>query len=247
MKIFFTITVSVMIFFILTSCTKDDDPVSGEQKNWFVVDTLGNPISGAKIVASYYREVFDSTGVIATLQPVSKYSLISCSFYLSDSAQVDLTVKNYFTKDTVKVLINGSIYSAGYCYCMWVLKNSDNEYVLNGVYEIELAFNDILARYNCYMVCYDYDGVEENELEYIAETDPEGRFSFDPLEQIFDYEGEYVSSTLNGDVRFADYVRLWAVKDGYENACIDSLDLLGENEEIRIILKEEDDFIIEDK
>jgi len=235
------------VILLLISCTKDDDPVSGEQKNWFVVDTLGNPISGAKIVASYYREVFDSTGVIATLQPVDKYSPLPIILSNPETGHVYLVVKNYYTNDIVEVLINDTISAGMFVDVSWNRKNTDNKYVLNGVYEIEQTFNDTLSMSSYQMVCYNYDGVDETELEYIAATDSDGRFSFDPLEQIFDYEGEYVSSTLNGDVRFVDYVRLWAVKDGYENACIDSLDLLGENEEIKIILKEEDDFIIEEK
>ena len=235
------------VILLLISCTKDDDPVSGEQKSWFVVDTLGNPISGAKIVASYYREVFDSTGVLATLQPVDKYTPFPIVLSNPETGHVYLIAKNYYTKDTVRVFINDTIPAGLFVDISWNRKNSDNEYVLNGVYEIEQAFNDTISMSNYQMVCYNYDGVEENELEYIAETDTDGRFDFDPLEQIYDYEGDYDVGGLTGNVRFTDYIKLWAVKDGYENACIDSLDLLGKNEVIEIILIEEDDIITEGK
>lgn len=246
MKKVITGLLSLVMLAMIISCTKDDDPVSGEQKNWFVVDTLGNPIQDAKIVASYYREVFDSTGVLATLQPVSKYSYLPIALSNPETGHVYLAVKNYYTKDTVVVLINDTIPVGMFVDVSWDRKNSDNEFVLNGVYEIEKTFNDTLSMSNYQMICYNYDGVEENELEYIAETDPDGRFGFDPLELTLDYVGEYVSSTLNGNVRFADYVRLWAVKDGYENAYIDSFDLTGVSEHIEIVLREEDIIIIEE-
>ncbi|GEM_PF-19199 len=210
---------------------------------------FGNPISGAKIVASYFREVFDSTGVSDILNPTSRYAALMLGFAVYDTAHVGLIIKDYYKKDTVRVLVDRIMSPAPgfplFLNVSWTLKNSDEKYVLNGVYESVLTFNDSLARYLEHMICYNYDGVEENELEYIAETDPEGRFSFDPLEQIYDYVGDYNVGGITGKVRFADYVRLWAVKDGYENAYIDSLDLLGENEEIKIILKEEDDIINE--
>jgi hypothetical protein len=242
---------SLVMLIMIISCTKDDDPVSGENKNWFVVDTLGNPIQGAKIVASYYREDFHSTCVIDTLNPGSKYGALMLGFAVYDTAHVCLKIKEYYTKDTVRVLVDRIMSPAAdfplFLDVSWTRKNSDNKYALNGVYESELSFNDSLVRHIEHMICYNYDGVEENELEFIAETDTDGRFGFDPLEQILDYEGVYVSSTLNGDVRFADYVRLWAVKDGYENAYIDSFDLRGVNENVEIILKEEDVIIIEEK
>ncbi|MDA3885196.1 MAG: hypothetical protein PF638_06330 [Candidatus Delongbacteria bacterium] len=240
---------SLVMLITIISCS-DDDPVSSDSKNWFVVDTLGNPINGAKIVASYYREVFDSTGVIKTLQPGSRYGALPLGFGLDDTAQVDLIVKDYYTKDTVKVLID-IIMSPPVGFPLfhlvsWTRKNSDEKYVLNGVYESVLTFNDSLIRHKEHRVCYVYEGVEENELEYIAATDSDGRFSFNPLEHIIDYVGDYNISGITGEDRFTDYVQLWAVKDGYENACIDSFDLMGDNENIEIVLRVEGGIIIEE-
>ena len=249
MKKVITGLLSLVMLVTIISCS-DDDPVSSDSKNWFVVDTLGNPIQDAKIVATYYREVYDSTGVLDILNPTSRYAALMLGFAVYDTAHVGLIIKDYYTKDTVRVLVDRIMSPAAgfplFLDVSWTRKNSDEKYVLNGVYESVLTFNDSLIRHKEHRVCYVYEGVEEIELEYIAATDPDGRFSFDPLEHIIDYVGDYDVGGLTGNDRFTDYVQLWAVKDGYENACIDSFDLMGDNENIEIVLRVEGGIIIEE-
>ncbi|MDA3886820.1 MAG: hypothetical protein PF638_14615 [Candidatus Delongbacteria bacterium] len=234
MKKVMTGLLSLVMLVIIISCS--DDPVSSKltnPTNGKVVDSFGNPIQDAKIVVSYYREVFNSTGVIKIIDPDEKDSLVTIIFSLRNEGLVELVIRNYYTKEKTTDLING-IMQVGYHTVTWSLKNSNGKYVFNDVYDYTLTA-DGQSWTNSMMVTYDYNDVLESEIEYIVNTKSDGSFYFNAAGLIKDFVSSYWDG-VNNQVRFADYVKLWVVKDGYENVCIDSFDLMGENESLEIVL-----------
>ncbi|MDA3839003.1 MAG: hypothetical protein PF574_08485 [Candidatus Delongbacteria bacterium] len=232
MKKVMTGLLSLVMLVMVIACS--DDPVSSDSTNLRVLDSLGNPVAGAKIVVSYYREVFDETGVIKIIDPEEKDSALTINFSVASTSPVELEIQNYYTKEKTVLLISGTML-AGYHTITWSGKNSNGKYVFNDVYDCVLDLNgQILTKQS--LVTYDYLGALESEIEYIANTKSDGSFYFNAAGLIKDYEGEYVDDDVSAYVRFANYVKLWIVKDGYENACIDSFDLMGANDSLEIVL-----------
>ena len=233
MKLFINAVTLLTFVLMLSSCTDDydeDDMFTGLPVS-YVYDSNGDPVADAKIVVQLDFNAYDSTGVL--IRPVydwadSLHSSIRSMFNISDSIYISFLVRDHYSKDTVNVLFEG-IVPPGVFVNEWDRKNSEGKYVKNGVYEtVYTEFGKSDSIVEVFTLVHGYDTVSENEIEYITYTDKRGRFYFDMCYAVPPYElhPPFYTETYGPEtLKFSEYIKIWAIKDGLGNAYIDSVNV----------------------
>ncbi|MCK5051608.1 MAG: hypothetical protein KAS53_07780 [Candidatus Cloacimonetes bacterium] len=211
-----TYTLSVLILLIV-SCTDSTEPDENAKINGQVTNSLGEPISDAKIMLTYYTES------IAT-RPLTTFS-----YDLTDSLHIKLWITYHNVSDTVKVLIDEYLEPGNYSV-QWDSTNSYGLIEVSNYYDwhIKMGTNQIDDKLLLNVTYSDITSDDVNKYECFAMTDGNGHYDFEIDKLPFSFSDNEIEITdeygnVIDIVKVSRTVKIWALHTDYDPVFIDSV------------------------
>ena len=210
------LTISILLLLIF-SCTDSTEPDENPKIIGNVTNSLGDPISNAKIMLTYYTE------------SIAARSLTTFSYILSDSSNIKIWITYHNLSDTVKVLIDEPIGPGNYSV-QWDSTNRDGLIEVSNYYDwhIKTGYYQIDDKLLLNLTYIDIVGDDVNNYECFAITDDNGHYDFEIDKLPFSFsDNEIEIEDENGvvidTVRVSRTAKIWALHTDYNPVFIDSI------------------------
>jgi len=213
-RLVITLTIS---FLLILSCTDSTEPNETAKIHGIVTNSIGQPVSNAKIMLTYYTESI----------PVRPETPIS--FNLTDSTYIKLWITTHDLSDTMKVIIDDYLTPSFYSFT-WDATDSNGQVMVSNYYDwhLKIGYNQVDDKLLLNMIYNNITGDEVNNYESFATTDDNGHYEFEINRLSFSVaDNEMEVKDINGvaidTIRVSRIVKIWALNTDYDPVFIDSV------------------------